>query len=151
PDLTGIAVLIVAPAPIEASLLARRLTRWGAKTCVVPDEKVATAILPERPWNVILADHAVGAGALEALLQGGGKDIAKRIVLTTPAERHGLAALREKGFNGYLVKPVRAVSLAARLSTDTPPAPHTVSEEEAVAMPRSEASAAPAGLSILIA
>ena len=40
----------------------------------------------------------------------------RRIVLVTPAERHELAALKEAGFTGYLVKPVRAASLAARFS-----------------------------------
>ena len=38
PDLTGAAVMIVAPAEIEASLLARRLGRWGARICTAPDE-----------------------------------------------------------------------------------------------------------------
>ena len=33
PDLSGKAVLIVAPGPIEAPLIAQRLGRWGAGTC----------------------------------------------------------------------------------------------------------------------
>jgi CheY-like chemotaxis protein len=37
-------------------------------------------------------------------------------VLVTPAMRGELAALREAGFSGYLIKPVRAASLAARFS-----------------------------------
>ena len=45
PDLTGNDVLIVAPAVVEASLLARRLQRWGARTTIVPDEAVAAALL----------------------------------------------------------------------------------------------------------
>ena len=40
----------------------------------------------------------------------------RSIVLVTPAARHELPALRETGFSGYLVKPVRAASLAARLT-----------------------------------
>ena len=43
-------------------------------------------------------------------------DVPRRIVLITPAERHELAALKDGGFTGYLVKPVRAASLAARLT-----------------------------------
>ena len=42
----------------------------------------------------------------------------QRIVLVTPAMRTELAALKDAGFTGYLIKPVRAASLAARLSTD---------------------------------
>ena len=44
--------------------------------------------------------------------------IARRIVLITPTERHGLDALKDAGFTGYLVKPVRAASLAARLASN---------------------------------
>ncbi len=36
--------------------------------------------------------------------------------MITPSERHELAALKDAGFTGYLVKPVRAASLAARLA-----------------------------------
>ena len=37
-------------------------------------------------------------------------------MLITPATRHELPALKAAGFTGYLVKPVRAASLAARLA-----------------------------------
>jgi hypothetical protein len=50
PDLTGQHILIVAPAAIEASLLARRLQRWDARTTIVPGENVAAAVLPEQAW-----------------------------------------------------------------------------------------------------
>jgi len=39
-------------------------------------------------------------------------------VLIRPTERNELSALKAAGFTGYLVKPVRAVSLATRLSED---------------------------------
>ena len=41
--------------------MARRLTRWGARACVVADETVAAALLPERAWDAVLVDHALGA------------------------------------------------------------------------------------------
>jgi len=44
--------------------------------------------------------------------------VPQRIVLVTPAMRAELAALKEAGFTRYLIKPVRAGSLAARLSTN---------------------------------
>jgi PAS domain S-box-containing protein len=114
PDLAGMDVLIAAPTATEAALVARRLGRWGARTCVVPDEQVAMALIPEREWGAILVDRALGAQACERLARAG-NTIARRIVLVTPGERHELAALKDAGFTGYLVKPVRAVSLAARL------------------------------------
>jgi PAS domain S-box-containing protein len=114
PDLAGSDVLIVAPAATAAALVARRLTRWGARTCLVPDETIAATLMPERPWSAIIIDHALGAATCEQLMRVA-KSIARRIVLIAPAERHALAALKEAGFTGYLVKPVRAASLAARL------------------------------------
>jgi CheY-like chemotaxis protein len=117
PDLTGDDVLIVAPTATAASLVARRLMRWGAHTCLVPDEAVAATLIAEQPWSAILVDHALGATACERLARMA-TGIARRIVLIAPAERHALAALKEAGFSGYLVKPVRAASLAARMSAE---------------------------------
>jgi PAS domain S-box-containing protein len=115
PDLTGMAMLIVAPGAIEASLVARRLGRWGAKTCVVSDEKVAVALLPEREWDALLVDHALGSAVTEALVVTARHEVGQRIVLMTPSARHELPALKAAGITGYLVKPTRAASLAARV------------------------------------
>jgi PAS domain S-box-containing protein len=117
PDLTGTAVLIVAPRAVEASLMSRRLLRWGAKTCVVPDEKVAACVMPEQCWDAMVVDHALGGDAIDALMRDTARHIARRIVLITPSARNELPALKQAGFTGYLVKPVRAASLAARLQT----------------------------------
>jgi len=116
PDLAGNDILIVAPAAIEASLIARRLQRWGARSKIVPDERVATALLPEQMWSAVLVDHALGTPACEALA-GATADVERRIVLVTPAMRGELAVLKDAGFTGYLIKPVRAASLAARISS----------------------------------
>jgi PAS domain S-box-containing protein len=117
PDLNDSALLIVTGSEIESSLLARRLGRWGAKTCAVTDERIAAALLPERSWDAMLVDHAA---ATRMIAQGNvaALDVPRRIVLITPAERHELPALKSAGFTGYLVKPVRAASLAARLAPD---------------------------------
>ncbi len=117
PDLAGEDILIVAPAAIEASLLARYLHRWGARTKIVPDEKVAAALLPEQPWTAVLVDRALGMAASEATARVA-RAVPRRLVLVTPAMRGELAALEEAGFSGYLIKPVRAASLAARLRSD---------------------------------
>jgi signal transduction histidine kinase/CheY-like chemotaxis protein len=117
PDLAGNDILIVAPAAVEASLLARRLQRWGARTAIVPDDKVAAALLPEQAWSAVLVDHALGTEASATLARRSAKFL-RRIVLVTPAMRHELATLKDSGFTGYLIKPVRAASLAARFSAD---------------------------------
>ena len=114
PDLAQRAILIVAPSTIEASLIARRLGRWGARTCIASDLEIAAALLPERAWDTILVDRTLGAAAF-SLVQAAAKSVARRIVLIAPAARHELDALKGAGFTGYLVKPVRAASLAARM------------------------------------
>jgi CheY-like chemotaxis protein len=60
-----------------------------------------------------VVDHALGRAACEALATA---RVPRRIVLVTPAARHDLPALKAAGFTGYLVKPVRSASLAARLT-----------------------------------
>ncbi len=146
PDLSGQHILIVAPGAIETSLIARRLQRWGAHTRIVPDEKVAAAILPEEPWSAVLVDHALGTPASEEVARVAAT-VPRRLVLVTPAMRGELAVLREAGFSGYLIKPVRAVSLAARFSAaDIFDAPVG---EEAVDLPVE--TDARGGLSILVA
>ena len=146
PNLAGNDILIVAPAAIEASLLARRLQRWGARTAIVPDEHVAAAILPEQSWSAVLVDHALGTVASEALARMA-KMIERRIVLVTPAMRTELSNLKDAGFTGYLIKPVRAASLAARFSPDDAFDPSAAAETAGVA----GESRAGTGLSILVA
>jgi signal transduction histidine kinase/CheY-like chemotaxis protein len=116
PNLIGEEILIIAPGAIEASLIARHLQRWGARTRIVPDEMVAAALLPEQAWTAVLVDHALGTAASEAVARIVAT-VQRRIVLVTPSMRGDLAALKAAGFSGYLIKPVRAASLAARFSS----------------------------------
>jgi CheY-like chemotaxis protein len=115
PDLTGNAAMIVAAGSIEGALLAERIGRWGAKTCTAADAAVAGVLLPERAWDALLIDHALGAEAIPSLLDGARRHVERRIILLPPAARHEIPALREAGITDYLIKPVRAASLAARL------------------------------------
>jgi signal transduction histidine kinase/DNA-binding response OmpR family regulator len=158
PDLSGQSILLVAPHSIEASLIAHRLQGWGAQTCVLSDSVVARALLPERSWHSVLIDHAFGAETIAMLGEAARGHAAQRILMLTPAARHEGQPTDSSAFTGYLVKPLRAASLAARLTT----AP---SEGSAVppADAGGEASAGPAnrpepmaafpvqGLSILVA
>jgi PAS domain S-box-containing protein len=119
PDLGGRSVMLVAPQTIETSLIARRLERWGGQTCMVSDADVARALLPERTWHAVLLDHALGTTEVEALAEAAKPFAPQRIVLVTPASRQELQAAATSALTGYLVKPLRAASLAARL--DGPP------------------------------
>ncbi|MFZ1953719.1 MAG: ATP-binding protein [Pseudolabrys sp.] len=148
PDLGHATVMIVAAAEIETSLLARRLGRWGAKTCTAIDERIAAALLPERQWDALLIDYPM----VSSIIANGDLTklgIPKRIALIRPTERHELPILKAVGFTGYLVKPVRAASLAARLTDDDAfeHSPAEIAAETAGA----SASGNSKGLSILVA
>jgi len=116
PDLSGQSIMLVAPQSIEPSLISRRLQRWGAQTCLVSDLAVAQALLPERTWQAVLIDHGFGATDIEAFGEAARGHATQRIVMFTPATRQELQPTAASAFTGYLVKPLRAASLAARLT-----------------------------------
>jgi PAS domain S-box-containing protein len=148
PALAGMEIMIVAPVAVEAALVARRLLRWGARACVVPDEKAAAMLVAEQAWSAILIDHALGRTACDALARMTAS-IPRRIVLVTPAARHELPALKHAGFTGYLVKPVREASLAARFADSDAGFEHASDAPDPPGSPT--AAPMPAGLSILVA
>ena len=146
PDLGNTAVMIVAAAETEAALLARRLGHWGAKTYTVIDQNPALAQVPDRRWDSVLIDYPL-AQKMIGLAGAGTVDAPKRIVLIRPSERHELPALKAAGFTGYLIKPVRAASLAAQLGGEAKfedPRVDLATESE-------EVHPAGKGLSILVA
>lgn len=116
PDLTDRSVLLVGPQSIEASLIARRLGRWGAQTCTVADAAIARALLPERSWYAILVDCTSGDAQLQDFAETASRHAMHRIAMFTPSARRDIAPGMMALFTGYLVKPLRATSLAARLS-----------------------------------
>lgn len=164
PDLTNRAVLILAPNSFESEILARHLGRWGAQICAVSDADIATALLPERVWDFLIIDDRIGMEAIAPLLQAAMPYIDRRMVLITPASRHELPSLKDIGFTDYLIKPLRAASLAARLCSDgvdfvsdipaLAPVSHIArADHETQHGPGQEASheTGPAALSILVA
>jgi PAS domain S-box-containing protein len=151
PDLTGQSIMLVSPQSIEASLVARRLQRWGGQTCLVTDAAVAQALLPERSWHTVLIDGALDA-EVERLGEAARAHASHRIVMFTPATRHELKP--SAAFTGYLVKPLRAASLAARLAAaNEAVAPDLTGEAliEAVDPDKTPSTAPAPGLSVLVA
>jgi signal transduction histidine kinase/DNA-binding response OmpR family regulator len=153
PDLSGQSIMLVAPQSIEAALVARRLQRWGGQTCMVSDVAVAQTLLPERTWHAVLIDRSIGAEEVEVFGETARRHATQRIVMFTPAARHELQPV-SAAFTGYLIKPLRAASLAARLSlTPDVVAPNLAGEAmiEAPGEAESPAIAPVRGLSILVA
>ncbi|MET0674339.1 MAG: ATP-binding protein [Bradyrhizobium sp.] len=149
PDLSGQSIMLVSPHSIEASLTVRRLQRWGGYTSQVSDPAVAEALLPERPWHSMLIDHTLGRATIERLAEAARLHATQRIVMFTPATRHEMQPHVGSALTGYLVKPLRGASLAARLIA----APEVVapSLEPAIDTGIRTSSASNGGLSILVA
>jgi PAS domain S-box-containing protein len=154
PDLAGQSILLVSPQSIEASLIARRLQRWGGQTCVVSDIDVAEALLPERSWHAVLLDRAFGAEEVARLGEAARIHATQRIVMLTPATRQELqSASAASAFTGYLVKPLRAASLAARLMSAPEISAPNLAGDALESLDHTEAPsvAATRGLSVLVA
>jgi CheY-like chemotaxis protein len=150
PDLRGKTVLIVSQSDIEAGLTARRLRAWGADVCRRSAVDAGCAVLAQGRPDAILVDHAIGAPAIELLLAAAGEAVANRIVLVTPAARQDLPALHRAGFTGYLIKPIRAASLAARLQGGNAFEPAALSLSASDTVPDVTGVGA-AGLAVLVA
>jgi CheY-like chemotaxis protein len=141
--------MLVAPQSIEASLVARRLERWGGQTCLVTDAAVAMALLPERSWHAVLIDRALGNETIEQLGEAARVHATQRIVMFTPSTRH--EPTPSSVFTGYLVKPLRTASLAARLSMTPEVAAPNLAAEALVEVPEIPAAKPAKGFSILVA
>jgi PAS domain S-box-containing protein len=152
PELSGQSIMLVSAQAIEVSLVARRLQRWGGQTCLISDVRVAEALLPERPWHALLVDQALGPDVADSLGEAARRHASLRILMVTQATRHEVTP--SKAFTGYLVKPLRAASLAARLSAPPEVAAPALGDD-AVAGASGEIEAPGAqqarGLSILVA
>jgi len=153
PDLTDRSIMLVAPQTIESSLIAQRLQRWGAQTCSLSDVTAATALLPERSWHAILVDGSFDKIDVTTLATAASAHATHRIVMFTPAMRQEYRDIAAEHFTGYLVKPLRAISLATRLTTPL----HSSTDDTDSQIPdpesphHSRGQATRRGLSILVA
>ncbi len=88
--------------------------RGAAARLTAPDEVEAAGLAAFRP-DVAVVDKGVGDAAALARLA---RDCGARTVLLmlAPGERKALGTLAQDGFDGYLVKPLRAASLRERLT-----------------------------------
>lgn len=148
PDLSGQSVLIVSGTQTAAEILARRLDAWGAATQIeIGEPQDAARHLQTEPFDALLIDAPLVAPVIAA--DASFAAITHRIAMINPGERSDLPALKQAGFTGYLVKPVRAASLAARFADRD-----TFEADKAAETATDAAEAAPApgtALSVLLA
>jgi CheY-like chemotaxis protein/anti-sigma regulatory factor (Ser/Thr protein kinase) len=143
--LAGSTVLIVAPGPIVGPLVARQLRAWGATTRMAVTAAAGERLIADGQWDAVIVDRSVGRGAVERIGALIRHAHTRAIVLVAPRDRDELPDHRHAGF-AYLVKPMRAGSLAVRLGAAGPaPAPAPVPP------PAARARADAADLAILVA
>lgn len=120
--LDGTRALIIADSPFEAPAIAARLAEAGASVERADGLKSGVEALsgPLKP-DLVIVDCALGPEATNRLAQAArAAGAARSLVLFSPFERRAFGQMSLKGFDGWLVKPVRARSLFERLASDFP-------------------------------
>jgi CheY-like chemotaxis protein len=126
--------------------MARQLRAWGARTSIAATPGAAEQSLRESRFDAVIVDVVVGRSAVDRIGALIRRADTRAVVLIAPRDRDQIPSYRNAGF-AYLVKPVRAGSLAARLGAS---APTPVAAAAPVASP-SAAGHAHAGLAVLVA
>ncbi len=125
----GTRALIIANSPFEAPAMGARLEEAGVAVERADGLEFGLEALsgPEKP-DVVIVDCALGPEATNRLAQAAREAGVKRsLVLFSPFERRAFGQTALKGFDGWLVKPVRARSLFERVACDLEPAPARLS------------------------
>ena len=110
--------LLVAASPFEAPFLAARLAQSGVEVALLADAETAKARLALGPApDLVLVDCALGEEAARTLgLAARAAGAGRTLVLFSPYERRAFGQTTARGFDGWLVKPVRHGSLVAALA-----------------------------------
>ncbi len=121
--LTGRRALIVAHSPFEAPAIAARLGEAGAAVARAEGLEDGLAALAAGPRpDLVIIDCALGVEATNRLaLAARVAGAPKSLVLFSPFERRAFGQNSLQGFDGWLVKPVRARSLFDRLASEFAP------------------------------
>jgi signal transduction histidine kinase/CheY-like chemotaxis protein len=120
----GTRALIIADSPFEAPAMEARLAEVGVSVERARglDSGLEALNGPEKP-DVVIVDCALGPDATNRLAQAAREaGVRRSLVLFSPFERRAFGQTALTGFDGWLVKPVRARSLFERVAWDFPPA-----------------------------
>jgi len=120
--LQGRRALIIADSPFEAPALAARLAEAGAEITRAEGLGQGLAALAAGPApDLVIVDCALGVEATNRLaIAARAAGAPKSLVLFSPFERRAFGQNSLHGFDGWLVKPVRARSLFERLASEFP-------------------------------
>lgn len=118
-ELLGRRIVAVSESPFSGPWLVEALASLGAEAWLAEAHatpETLAAFVAKTQADVVVIDRAAAdARELAAASRRGGA--LKTLLMLAPAERGDLESLAADGFDGYLVKPVRAASLASRIET----------------------------------
>jgi signal transduction histidine kinase/CheY-like chemotaxis protein len=121
---SGTRALIIANSPFEAPAIEARLIEAGVDVDRAQGLDSGLEALNARKPDVVIVDCALGPDATNRLAQAAREAAVRRsLVLFSPFERRAFGRMALKGFDGWLVKPVRARSLFERVAWDVEPTP----------------------------
>lgn len=118
PGMDGRRILIVMPDGAEAPVLVRAVERAGAEARHVDTLRAATALMAAATaaglsYDAVLIGRSLIcdlASAHDDLMEAAGCPIGT-VLLIEPGDRPEIGALRQAGFDAYLVRPIRRSSL----------------------------------------
>ena len=143
-------VVVASRSHVLSHSLELQLKAIGVKDIIVADSLAqARAAAEAHPEAVLLCDIYLASEGAEPLARAAGRSY----VMLSPLARGRLKELREAGFSGYFIKPIRQSSLYDRLAAHSDkPAPDAEAETPAApAEPAAKNAAPAAGLNILLA
>ena len=135
----GTRALIIADSPFEAPAMSTRLREAGVSVDRARGlDSGLEALRGLEKLDVVIVDCALGPEATNRLAQAAREaGVRRSLVLFSPYERRAFGQTALKGFDGWLVKPVRARSLFERVAWELPPAP----APRRVSLPRRQSAA----------
>ena len=116
--------LIVANSHFESAYLSHQLQGFGFQTEVIASSDDACRRLESAPVPALMiADCALGATASQALADAAWRaGVGRTLILFSPRERREFGQALTEGYAGWLVKPVRSLSLQRLVGGDAGPA-----------------------------
>jgi PAS domain S-box-containing protein len=117
PSLSGIRILVHTAYSGLSEVLVQQLCEAGADAFAARGVAALETALSGGTYNVLMMDSRAGSAPVgEALVRMKARlNGVKSIVLISPKERGSLPAFQSSGFDGYLIKPIRQLSLVRRV------------------------------------
>ncbi len=114
-------VVVATKSTILARVLRLQLQSFGVEHFrIVESSKEAVVVLKELPGATLLSDFDIAEAGGETMAMEAGQ----ALVLLSNSDRSIIESLRDRNFDGYLIKPIRQSTLKRELSR----APHPIAE-----------------------